>query len=310
MKRLFQLLLASLLSAILSANAADSAYEKIIIGGSSLGIRDNTKQDTEITFNVALSELLKSHGANVSILAFDNTQELYTAFDHDQIQGVFGTPLELIPLENKMKSTMIALHYKNSPLKQPLLAIVRNADNIKSIKDLRGKKISIGNTQDMEKLYLNTLLLENQQPELDDFFKERLTTKNTNTGIMDVFFGRSDITLVRKSEYKTAIELNPQVEKKLTVLAESEPFLTLIAGAKTTMSDKSHQAAMQSLIDLKLTEKGQQLIRIIRADSFELISNSDLDNVRDLVKRYKTLKNQNISNARPAKANKSTKVIN
>lgn len=76
------------------------------------------------------------------------------------------------------------------------------------------------------------------------------------------------------------------------------------------MSDKSHQAAMQSLMDLKLTEKGQQLMRIIRADSFELISNSDLDNVRDLVKRYKTLKNQNISNTRPAKANKSTKVIN
>ena len=237
---------------------------------------------------------------------FDSTQELYNAFDKDLIHGIFGTPLEYIPRENKMKPAMMAIHYKNAPLKQSLIAVVRTADNIKSIKDLRGKKISIGNIQDMEKLYLNTLLLENQQAELDTFFAERLTPKNTNTGIMDVFFGRSDITLVRESEYKTAIELNPQVEKKLSILAESEPFLVLVAGGKTTMPDKAHQAAMQSLIDISSTEKGKQLMRIIHAESFEVVSSKDMDSVRDLIKRYKSLKAKNPGLSTP-KINKSAK---
>lgn len=296
MMNIKQFISLALLTLTLSAHAAEDAeLGKIMMGGSSLGIRDSSKQDTEITFNVALSELLKAHGANLSVLVFDSTLELYNAFDKDMIDGIFGTPLEYIPRENKMKPTMMAIHYKNAPLKQSLIAVVRTADNFKNIKELRGKKISVGNAQDMEKLYLNTLLLENQQPELDTFFSERLIPKNTNTGIMDVFFGRSDITLVRESEYKTAIELNPQLGKKLSVLAESEPFLVLVAGAKATMPDKSHQAAMQSLIDLSSTDKGKQLMRIIHAESFEVISSKDLDNVRELLKRYKTLKAKNVN---------------
>ncbi len=291
-----------------SSVAADAGEpEKIIMGGSSLGIRDSSKQDTEITFNVALSELLKSHDANLSVVVFDSTQDLYAAFDKDQIHGIFGTPLEFIQRENKMKPALMAIHYKNVPLKQSLIALIRSSDNIKSIKDLRGKRLSMGNTQDMEKLFLNTLLLENQESELDSFFSERLVPKNTNTGIMDVFFGRSDITLVRESEYKTAVELNPQLGKKLAILAESEPFLVLVAGAKTTMPEKSHQAAMQSLIDLSSTEKGKQLMRIIHAESFEGVSNKDLDNVRELAKRYKTLKAK-ASNAGTPSQQKSKKL--
>lgn len=296
MRRLQKLLSLILLCSAFGSMAAElNEPEKFLMGGSSLGIRDSSKQDTEITFNVALSELLKAHGANLSVTVFDSTQDLYAAFDKDQIHGIFGTPLEFIQRENKMKPAMMAIHYKNVPLKQSLLAIVRSSDNIKSIKELRGKRLSMRNTQDMEKLFLNTLLLENQEPELDRFFSEQLMPKNTNTGIMDVFFGRSDITLVRESEYKTAIALNPQLEKKLAVLAESEPFLVLVAGAKTTMSDQSHQAAMQSLIDLSSTEKGKQLMRIIHAESFEGVSSKDLDNVRELINRYNAFKTKRSS---------------
>lgn len=301
-----------LLCATFNALATDdNESEKIIMGGSSLGIRDNSKQDTEITFNVALSDLLKSHSANLSVLVFDSTQDLYNAFDRDQIHGIFGTPLEYIQREAKMKPQMMAIHYRNATLKQSLIMLVRSADNIKSIKDLRGKRLSMRNTQDMEKLFLNTLLLENQEPELDSFFAEQLIPKNINTGIMDVFFGRSDITLVRESEYKTAIELNPQLAKKLTILAESEPFLVLVAGAKITMPNKAHQAAMQSLVDLSSTEKGKQLMRIIHAESFEEVSNTDLDNVRELMKRYKTLKaGLKVGNSSSAKTKKSSRAMN
>lgn len=258
-KSLQKLLAVVLFWSVMSALAADdNVSEKIIMGGSSLGIRDSSKQDTEITFNVALSDLLKSHGANLSVLVFDSTQDLYNAFDNDQIHGIFGTPLEYIQRENKMKPQMMAIHYKNATLKQSLITLVRSADNVKSIKDLRGKRLSMRNTQDIEKLFLNTMLLENKEVEIDSFFSERLIPKNINTGIMDVFFGRSDITLVRESEYKTAIELNPQLAQKLTILAESEPFLVLVAGAKTTMPNKSHQAAMQSLVELSLA----QLIKV------------------------------------------------
>jgi ABC-type phosphate/phosphonate transport system substrate-binding protein len=309
LQKIFLLLLLTI--AINGIAADDNIAEKIMMGGSSLGIRDSSKQDTEITFNVALSDLLKAHSANLSVLVFDSTQDLYNAFDKDQIHGIFGTPLEYLQRENKMKPQMMAIHYKNAALKQSLIALVRSADNIKSIKDLRGKRLSMRNTQDMEKLFLNTMLLENQAPELDSFFAESINPKNINTGIMDVFFGRSDITIVRESEYKTAIELNPQLAKKLTVLAESEPFLVLVAGAKTTMPNKSHQAAMQSLVDLSSTEKGKQLMRIIHAESFEEVSSKDLDNVRDLLKRYKTLKSSSSMNvAGTAKTKKSSKATN
>ena len=111
---------------------------------------------------------------------------------------------------------------------------------------------------------------------------------------MDVFFGKSDLTIVRESEYKTAVELNPQLGKKLGVLTKSDPFLVLIGGAKDNMPDASHKAAVDSLIQLSSTEKGMQLMKIIHADSFEAATKSDLNNVRDLLKRYQSLKTKQI----------------
>ena len=269
---------------------ADENNHVIVMGGSSLGIRDSSKQDTEITFNAALAELLKSHGANLMVKVFDSTQDLYKSFDNNELDGIFGTPLEFIQRESKLKNSFVAVHYKNVPLAQPFLVLVRADDNIKSIKELRGKKCSIKPTQDMELLFLNTLLLENQQSEYTTFFSDRLIPKNTNTGMMDVFFGKSDLTIVRESEYKTAVELNPQLGKKLAILTKSEPFLVLIGGAKDNMPEASHKAAVDSLIQLSSTEKGMQLMKIIHADSFESATKSDLNNVRDLLKRYQSLK--------------------
>ena len=269
--------------------AAADESKQLVMGGSSLGIRDSSKQDTEITFNAALADLLKSHGANLVVKVFDSTQDLYRAFDNNEIDGIFGTPLEFIQRESKMKSSFVAVRYKNVPLAQPFLVLVRADDGIKNIRELRGKKCSLKPTQDMEILFLNTLLLENQQPEYTTFFSERLNPKNMNTGMMDVFFGKSDLTIVRESEYKTAVELNPQLGKKITVLTKSDPFLVLIGGAKDNMPDASHKAAVDSLFQLSSTEKGTQLMKIIHAESFDTASKNDLNNVRDLLKRYQAL---------------------
>lgn len=294
LKRFILNLLALIQLTLVNLVYADESNRLIVMGGSSLGIRDSSKQDTEITFNAALAELLKSHNANLVVKVFDSTQDLYKAFDSNELDGIFGTPLEFIQRESKMKNSFVAVHYKNVPLAQPFLVLVRADDNIKNIKELRGKKCSIKPTQDMELLLLNTLLLENQQPEYTTFFSDRLNPKNTNTGMMDVFFGKSDLTIVRESEYKTAVELNPQLGKKLTVLSKTEPFLVLIGGAKDNMPDASHKAAVDSLIQLSSTEKGMQLMKIIHADSFESATKSDLNNVRDLLKRYQSLKTKQI----------------
>jgi ABC-type phosphate/phosphonate transport system substrate-binding protein len=307
-KTLITFLLVTLSTIAFAAN--ESSPDRIIMGGSSLGIRDSSKQDTEITFNVALGELLKSHGANLSVRVFDSTEDLYDAFDNDKIQGLFGTPLEIIARESKLNPSIMAVHYKNVPIRQSLIALVRSSENVKNITDLRGKKLSIGKSQDMETLYLNTLLLENQQPEIGQFFSERLTPKNTNTGIMDVFFGRSDITIVRESEYKTAIELNPQIAKKLYVLAESAPYLVLVGAAKSTLSPASHKTALQSLYDISSTEKGQQLMRIIHAQSFETVWLSDLENVRELLRRYQSLKIKSGGSSTTLKTKKNNKPSN
>lgn len=289
---------------LINLSWAEENGRAIIMGGSSLGIRDSSKQDTEITFNAALAELLKSHNANLVVKVFDSTQDLYKAFDNNQLDGIFGTPLEFIQRESKMKDTFMAVHYKNVALAQPFLVLIRADEGIKNIKDLRGKKSSIKPTQDMELLFLNTLLLENQQPEYSTFFSERLNPKNTNTGIMDVFFGKSDLTIVRENEYKTAVELNPQLGKKLTILTKSDPFLVLIGGAKENMSEANHKAAFESLIQLSSTEKGMQLMKIIHAESFEEANKSDLNNIRDLLKRYQTLKTKQAGN--PAKSRPSS----
>jgi len=291
MKPLIKLFLCLVASVSITAAATETPVKNVtdlVMGGTLKGIRNNSKSDAEITFKNAVSEVLKPYNISLKIIIYRSTDELKAAFDNNEIQGMFGSPLEYMQFEGKLVPQM-AMRYRGVALKQPLLVIVKNKDA--SLKDFKGKKISLSNFQDLEELYLNTLLLKQKLPEVNDFFSTRLDVKNANVALMDVFFNRSDLTIIRENEYKTAVELNPQLAKKLHILNRSPGYITLI-GASSQSSAEDVKEVIKGMESLSQSKKGVRMLRLVNADGLVKVSKKDLKEIFDLVNEYKNLKQQ------------------
>jgi ABC-type phosphate/phosphonate transport system substrate-binding protein len=282
------------LSFIQSVGAVETDNnEKIVFGGSKIGVKVNIQQGTDTTFNLAFDKLMAHQGIDLNMQIYDSSQALYEAFTHGDINAVFASPIEFLQLEEQLGEMLIALNYQNAPIKQSYVVLVRKNDHFTDINQLKNKRFSLPLLQDVSVLFLNTLLLDNQQSEIPAFFSEVFDSKNANVAIMDVFFGKSDITIVRESEFKNAIALNPQVESQLTVLIKSPSYINMVGAGKKSIDSKKFKDIMFSMTGVSKTESGKKLFKVIQADELHLISRADLSEVNALMSHYKTLKKIN-----------------
>jgi len=274
----------------LAAPAASGPRDRVIMGGSTLGLRNSAPQDIEITFNTALNDLRGNTGTVANFAVFPTTDALYAAFDKGEVDGIFGTAIEYLGREQHLAKEKMALVFKNTAVKQSLVLLARKDESVGHVKDLRNKRLTLARYQDLEEVYLNTLLLRNRLPEISGFFAARLDAKSPNVAIMDIFFGKTDATIVRETEYLTAVELNPQLGNKLVVVERSPPYLPTLGSVRKELAGERIDNLMRSLRTIGDTEKGRKVLSFSNAKAIESVTDADLQSVRDLVHEYQVLK--------------------
>ena len=289
-----------ILSAVGDLHAGTEAALKkthIVMGGTTLGIRSTAQQDMEVAFNAAMSEFLKGSGTDLRVKIYAGTQELYAAFDKHEIDGIFGTAVEYFGREGQYGKDVMALGYTNGGVKQSFVVVARRSGGIATLEDLRSKRLTLAKYQDTEAIYLNTLLLKRRLPEIPVFFLERADAKNPNIAIMDVFFNRSDVTVVRESEYLTANELNPQIDKQLFILTKSPPYIPALGSVRKEISGENIDNLAKAIRKYGSTDSGRKVLSISQANSIEVVSAEDIQSVRGLLSEYQSLKKMNNANA-------------
>jgi len=114
MKPLIKLFLCLVASVSITAAATETPVKNVtdlVMGGTLKGIRNNSKSDAEITFKNAVSEVLKPYNISLKIIIYRSTDELKAAFDNNEIQGMFGSPLEYMQFEGKLVPQMAMRKY-------------------------------------------------------------------------------------------------------------------------------------------------------------------------------------------------------
>lgn len=278
-----------------SAFAEGVAKRHFIMGGAGDNLRAISKQDTDTTFNVYLADLYKEYGAGwtLSVVIYPDSPALLNAFDSGEIDGYFGTPLDYLARKDKLCKTMAAMRYRLAPIEQPLLLVARADDGIMKINDLKGKRLSMSPYQEMEALYLNTELLRNQLPEIPVFFGERKEVKSVNFALMELFFNRSDVTIVRENEFNIAAELNPQLKKKLIVLKRSAPLFTILGVMGNRVSEQDFSDFFDKFNTITRTNKGKKLMSLVQVEDVIKVLPDNLRGVEDLLNERDALRKLN-----------------
>ena len=170
------------------------------------------------------------------------------------------------------------------------LLIVRNDLKYNHISDLRGKKLTLQTVGDIERLFVNTLLLRDGLKEAKNFFSKIIEKTKPSRAVLDVFFGKSDVCVVPEHVFNTMIELNPQMAQQTKVLAISPAVLPAVTGFRKNCDPRVKKFLLDQVPVLQNSEKGKQLFLMYKIEDVAQIQDTDLDTLRDMVSEYDTLK--------------------
>lgn len=268
-------------------NAAAAEQKSFLFGGTMKGLRNHSKLDVEINFSATMSKLAEEYGLEINLRIYPTTEDLKTAIQKGEIYGVFSSPLEYLALQT-LQIPKLAVQSIGMPLKKSVLVIVRKESKPKSLLDFKGKRLALFNAQDVEELYLNILLLKNKQVEIGQFFSKRTMPKSINVALMDVFFKRADMTIVRENEFLIATELNPQLAKQLTVLYKSPSYVSWVLTGNKDNKNFNPQI-IDMILNLQSSSAGRDFLQKVNAEKFVRITHQDLQEVQELVDEYEHL---------------------
>ncbi len=150
------------------------------------------------------------------------------------------------------------------------------------VKDFHRRKLDF--------IVLNSVMRNKLQP-AERFFSDIQEKSKDAQAILDTFFGRSDACLVTEAAYKMMVELNPQVGKKLRVVAESPELVASVGVFHPDYPQELRQRAIKGMSsDYMQHERGKQIILLFNVERMERISDHQFASVQRLIADHERLK--------------------
>ena len=143
-----------LLTGSLLAQAASEPFA-LIVGSSVIGTRENSKQDVHLGFNTLFNHLISDENIQSNFKDYDKSDILMQAIKNKEVNAMFGSPLEYIQSESWLFDAYLISGVLSKQYKSKMLILIRNDSEIKTIEQLKGKKIAVqrGVIQDLGGLY-------------------------------------------------------------------------------------------------------------------------------------------------------------
>lgn len=269
--------------------ANDKKLDPIQVGGSLGSLNDRSITDAEIAFQVVFNELLSEVNESFNLKIYENQNQLFDKFKQGTIQAILTSSLNFIELENLIHPTARYSVQFGDELKQNYLVLVRRDDNMTHLSQLRNKILSLGESHQVGKLFLDVELLKQELPVSDIFFKEIHRVKGDNTSIIDLYFGKIDAAVVPKYNYIIAQSLNPQIKNRMEILTESEPMIHQAVGIRHDFSQKRIDNFEPSILTDKPSRRLKYVLDTFGIVRLHKINKETLNEVRSLQREYTRL---------------------
>jgi phosphonate transport system substrate-binding protein len=175
--------------------------------------------------------------------------------------------------------------------------LIREKNNYKSLKDLKGANIGISTDQNhtASKLWLDIMLAKNNLPVKSKFFNKIIEIQKESQLLLNLFFGQLDACIVSDNAYNLMSEINPQIGEKLTRILTSPRYLQGILCYIKTFNKKQDRELFNSAItNVTQFSTGKQILSLIKIDKLVPFHDEYLINYKNLLKEYYNLPGKRI----------------
>ena len=127
-------------------------------------------------------------------------------------------------------------------------------------------------------------------PEAGVLFGDVTHEMNVSRAVLPVFFRKADACLVTRNSFEMMCELNPQIRRRLELLATSACLVPSITCLRAGYDSTYRPRIVEALGDLHKEPKGEQILSLFRVDRLVPFEPHFMDSAIDLLTTDDVLK--------------------
>lgn len=275
----------------MSVLAHDSIKQELKMAYLIDGLNHIQYKDTRIAFDLLFEDMSEYHNLKVAILYYKKEEKVlldYTKnkFDNMTINAYFY--LNNMDTMDKINKTCWVIKQDEEDYEQYVL-LTRNP-NIKTLKDLEGKKVAIAADNYLGKMFLEKEIITHLGQDAKKFSYKLVKFQRNSTVILKTFFGKVDASLVPLYALNLVSELNPAVKKTLNEIMISERvFAPVLAFSHQNANDEYVDIYANHIKNLSNSVRGQNILDLFQIKGVKEIECNELAPMKEYFKSYKRL---------------------
>ena len=230
-----------------------------------------------------IDEMISSSVHTASFKFYDSTSEMAADFNADKLDYVIAYGLEFVKYFDKSKLVDGFSGGMLNRSDENIVIVAPYDTDLESIQKITNPIIVLQKSDNISKLYAELNITKDKKVIF-------LETKKRSGAILKLFFKKADIAIVVKKTFDFAVELNPQVGKKLKILEYSNipagSFGYFRKGFDTKIKDEMTEMAFKLTDD----ERGRQMLTMFQTNELVKIKVEDLEPIEKLYTEYISLK--------------------
>jgi len=225
------------------------------------------------------------------ITAFKNDDELLRSLQEKEVDAVGIVITDFSRLRRKVHFAPILLTYNGGKFTEQYVLLAHQDGTIKSVSDLRGRSLYVhaNPRSNLAPLWLDTLLAQRGHPKASSFAGQISQNTKLSNVVYPVFFRKADACVVTRSGFNTMVELNPQLGRKLTVIAESPHIVPSLFTFRADYNPPFKEQLISGIIDLKNSLAGQQVLTIFQSQDIKIHPIGALNTALKMIETHEQL---------------------
>jgi ABC-type phosphate/phosphonate transport system substrate-binding protein len=249
--------------------------------------RDVNENDARASVKAYAQQLAVSRGFIVDPIpsVFTGATELSKLLKAGTVDIVSLPVSEFLLLEENLTTEPILVSVLNGLDYEEYLLLVGADSGFNRLSDLKSRRMLVLNNLQgaLAECWLEVLLGEQSLGPPEQFFARVTRHFKTTQTLLPVFFHQGDACVVTRQGFTLMGELNPQVAKKLRVLAVSPPVVPHLTCFRATLKPAIKQKILTAITDATASTGGKQLMTIFQCDQVENRPLSTLRSTKDLL---------------------------
>ncbi len=251
-------------------------------------------RDIRAALDVHMRQVSRSMGLEQPphIAIFNDTSAMAGALRRGELEAVTMPTIEYLRLRNRVPLIPAIVSANNSGLGSRYVVIARAESGIGSVAGLRSKTILLPPIarHDLGHIWLETLIARIGGKHPGEFFRQTRESAKMSHAIMGVFLGQADAAVVTRAGLDTNRQLNPQLNSRLIVLAESRNLSDGVTCLIPSTPESFRSSLTRTLMRLNGTRGGKQLFTLFHSSGVTHFMPSQLEGLEQLLREHERLK--------------------